>query len=383
MKPMQSSAGQTLQRISRMALTLGVLLLLPCLFWLTRDPVQFERSYLLAFLFILAPAGGALALFGLYHLTGGRWGDALADILESALRSMPVLALLFVPILLGLGSIYPWAAEGWGQSGAISEHKQIFFRPAFFVTRTLAYFLVWIGLARLLLSTKREASSNRSRGRAAAALLIFVLTMTFAAFDWGMSLGPEWYSTMYGLILIVGQLLSALTLGILMRCCLDRVDRTQATDVDVWHDLGTLLFAFVMTWAYLGFSQFLIIWSANMPEEVTWYMERLAPGWKMLAGALVAVHFCVPFLLLLMRKVKRKPRYLAAVAGLLMAARLPELIWMIVPAFHPEQMRIHWLDIALPLALLSLWCGLVIGGLARRLGPNSSPLSQLGSVVTE
>jgi len=373
--------GLHLQRLSRYALTAGLVLALPCLVWLARDPGQFERSYLIAFLFTLAPAGGALALLALHRLTGGRWGDALFEILTAAARTLPVFALLFVPILLGLGAIFPWASPDWAETEAATRHKVLFFDARFFVARAVVYLAVWSWLARVTLSPIVDPEANRSQARGAVALLAYVLTTTFAAFDWGMSLGPEWFSTIYGLIIILGQVLSALCLAILIRWVLGRVNPERRLEIDVYHDLGTLLFAFVMTWAYLGFSQFLIIWSANIPEEVTWYMERLAPGWKVLASIIVAVHFAVPFLLLLMRKVKRKPGHLAWVCALVLAARLPELIWLIVPAFHPEELHIHWLDVVMPLALLCLWSSLTLGAIHKRLTSPSRPRSTLDSTV--
>jgi hypothetical protein len=369
------SDNPLLRPLSRYALGMGVALALPCLAWLARDPVQFERSYLVAFLFVLAPAGGSLALLALHRLTGGRWGDALSELLTAAARSLPWLALAFVPVLLGLKAIFPWAAPGWAESEGATAHKVIFLDVRFFIARAVVYLALWSWLARVTLSRPMDPESNRSRARGALTLLAYVGTTTLAAVDWGMSLGPEWYSTMYGLIIILGQALSALTLAIIARWFLDRAAPDKRLEVDVYHDLGTLVFAFVMTWAYLGFSQFLIIWSANMPEEVTWYMERLAPGWKVLATSLVALHFAVPFLLLLLRKVKRKPAHLAAVCGLVLAARLPELIWLIVPAFHPEELSIHWLDVVLPLALLCLWTGLVLNTLRRPSTSTPEPTS--------
>jgi len=371
-----------LQRLSKYALGAGIVLVVLSLVALLLDPLQFERSYLVAFFFTLAPAAGALALLAIYRLTGGRWGDAIFDILAVAVRTLPFFALLFVPILIGLGDVFPWAAPGWAESEAATQHKLLYLDVRFFVARAVLYFAIWSWLAHRTLAPTTETASTRAKGQGAMALLAYVLTTTFAAFDWGMSLGPEWYSTMYGFIVIVGQILSALTLAILIRWLLDRIHPERALEAQGYHDLGTLLFAFVTTWAYLGFSQFLIIWSADLPEEVGYYMERLAPGWKVVATAILIVHFAVPFMLLLMRKVKRKARHLALVCALVFAARLLEFIWLIVPAFHQEEFRIHWLDLVLPLALLSLWCWIVLGTLHKRLAAHSPPLSTLEPTVT-
>jgi len=383
MKTDHSNAGQLLKRLSSFTLGAGVLLAALSLFVLSRDPVQFERSYLVGFFFTLAPAGGALALLGLHRLTGGRWGDAIFDFLTTAARTLPWFTVLFLPILFGMDLIFPWAEAGWLDTHAATENKTLYFDPKFFIGRALFYFVAWSWLARITLAVPAKPDCNRSRARGATVLLIYVLTTTFAAIDWGMSLGPEWFSTMYGMIIILGQLLSVLTLAILVRCVAAEAYREKELEGSTCHDLGTLLFAFVMTWAYLGFSQFLIIWSANLPEEATWYLERLAPGWKALATSLVALHFAVPFLLLLLRKVKRKPRHLALVCALVFATRLPEILWLIVPSFHPEELHIHWLDVVLPIALFCLWFGMVLRALGERLASpeaaDASPEPMVGS----
>ena len=360
------------RRMGRPALWLGLALAAVVAVGWVRDPVQFHRSYLLAFLFALSPAGGALALLMLHRLTGGRWGDAILEILTAAARTLPYFAVLLVPVLLNLAAVFPWARPGWEQSEAATANKVLYLNAPFFMARAALYLVVWSWLA--LAVSRPHAPGDRPRLLGGLGLLAYVLTTSLAGVDWGMSLGPEWYSTMYGLSMILGQTLSALALAVIVRYALDRAAPENALPVDVYHDLGTLLFAMVFLWAYLGFSQFLIIWSGNLPEEVTWYMRRLAPGWKILASSLVLIHFAAPFVLLMMRQVKRKPAYLATVSAVLYAAHFGELVWLILPAFHPERLTIHWLDVALPLALLCLWVWLFCHQLRRRLAlPPATP----------
>jgi hypothetical protein len=336
------------------------------------DPIQFERSYLVAFLYVMALPTGSLALLLLHQLTAGRWGEELKEVLSASARTLPYVSLLFLPLLLGLGKAFH-ANDGRMRGAELTTHEASYFQPSFFVARALVYFIAWNWLARSISRHDRSSSRHSSprAGLAGLGLIIYFLTMTLAAVDWGMSLRGNWCSSVYGLLLIVGQTLSALPLAILVRVFLARQPPQQGLSPTVVADLGTLLFAAVMIWAYLGFSQLLIIWSANLPEEVTWYASRLGPGWRGLAMLLVVFHFLVPFFLLLMRKVKRRGMYLAMVCAVLFAARLLEVQWLIVPSFQPERMQFHWMDFSLPLSLLLLWTWPFLRDIDRR---HSSPL---------
>jgi hypothetical protein len=366
MKPAHPSQAPSLRALANGALVLGGVLALPALVRLAQDPIQFQRSYLVAFLYVLAPAAGSLALLLLHRLTGGRWGEELDDVLTAGARTLPYVALLFVPLLASPGNVFP-VLEGSAHAPDLTNHEALYFQRPFFTARALLYFIAWIWLA--LSITKRESSTSRKPGRGAGfagfGLVVYFLTMTFAAMDWGMCLRGSWSSSVYGLLFIVGQALSALPLAILARLFLDRRRSRRDLSPAVAIDLGTLLFAAVMIWAYLGFSQLLIIWSANLPEEVTWYASRLGPNWRRLALVMVVFHFLVPFFLLLMRKVKQRGTYLAVVCAILFAARLPEVLWLIVPSFQPDRFQLHWMDFSLPLSFLLLWCWPFLRGLDR------------------
>ena len=328
------------------------------------DPAQLFQSYLMAYLFCLAFGLGSLAVLLLHNLTGGAWGFAVRRLLEGALRTLPLLALCFVPIALGRVYLYEWARPEALADPALA-HKAPYLNTTFFLARAALYFAVWIGLARAVLRASERADRSgdarvmlRLRRVSAAGLVLYVLTMTGAAFDWAMSLEPHWYSTIYGVQFVVGQGLAALCLGTL---CAARLARhppfTRWLRPRHFHDLGNLIFAFVMLWAYVSFSQFLIIWSGNLPEEVPWYLHRSTGGWQAIAWTLFVLHFALPFGVLLVRRSKRSAEVLSAVALLLIALRLVDLFWLIAPALHRSGLHVSWMDLAAPLFLCGLWLG--------------------------
>ena len=349
-------AEHPLRKLANALLVLAVVVALPALLWMPKDPIQFQRSYLVAFLFVLAPAAGSLALLFLHRLTGGRWGEELHGVLTAAARTMVYVGLLFLPLLARSGNVFP-VVDGSVSRAELTSHEAFYFQLPFFVARALLFLVVWVWLARSI--TRQESSPSHGGGPTAGfagfGLILYFLTMTLAAIDWGMCLRGSWTSSVYGLLLIVGQALSALPLAIVVRLALAKNRLRPELTPAVAMDLGTLVFAAVMIWAYLGFSQLLIIWSANLPEEVTWYVSRLGPGWRRLALVLIVFHFLIPFVLLLMRKVKQRGLYLAIVCILLFAARLPEVLWLIVPSFQPDRLRLDWMDFSLPVAMLLLW----------------------------
>lgn len=342
------------------------------------DLERFLQSYLLAYLFWIALPLGSLALFFLHRLTGGAWGFAIRRVLESAMGTLPWMALGFVPIALGVGSIYPWADSEAVALDPVLQHKQVWLDPTGFQLRAVAYFLVWVLLARAgrrmsgrLDRASEPLTERRLRSLAGPAIGLYVVSMTLAAVDWAMSLEPHWYSTLYGLYFVVGQGLATFAFAILVSTWLaQREAFARWLSADHFHDLGKLLFAFVLLWAYLAYSQYLIIWSANLAEETPWYLHRSSHGWQVLALTLIGAHFFLPFALLLSRKFKRAPRLLARVAALLLVARLLDLAWVIVPAFHPDGIALSWMDLALPVALGGLWLWLFLGNLDRQRMPS-------------
>jgi hypothetical protein len=250
------------------------------------------------------------------------------------------MALLFLPIALGLGDLYPWVRPGSAQAETALRHKAVYLNTPFFVIRAVVYFVVWIGLALLFNRwsaeqdrTESPAPTRRFESLSGPGLVVMFLTGTFAAIDWLMSLEPDWYSTIFGAMVITGQGLSALALMIIVASQLAGFrPLNELARPNQFHDLGNLLLAFVMLWAYMAFSQFLIIWSGNLTEEIPWYLHRSAGGWRVVAIALMLFHFFLPFFVLLLRESKRHADFLQKVALAILVMHLVDVIWLVMPA---------------------------------------------------
>jgi hypothetical protein len=354
-----------LERIQRLALGAGGAGVILCALGAVLNLDAFFRSYLVAYCFGLSLGLGSLAILMLQHLTGGAWGLVLRRLLEAGSRTLPLLALLFVPLIFGLRSLYPWADPDKVASDHILRHKEAYLNVPFFLVRVVIYFTVWNLLAWLLNRMSRDEDqaanadlANRMSGLSAPGLGVWVLTMTFASIDWAMSLEPHWYSTMYGALFAFGQVLTAFSFVVALVVVLaDRPPLQGFLTRNHFRDLGSLLLSFVMIWAYLAFSQFLLIYSANLSEETPWYLVRTMDGWQVFAVALILAHFVLPFLLLLSSDVKRHAPTLAAVAGFLVLMRYVEMYWVIKPAFRDSEVGFMslLLDVGTILALGGLW----------------------------
>jgi hypothetical protein len=362
-------------RARRRCLAVGVAALVVSVGGGFLNPPRFFQAYLFGYLFWVGIALGCLALLMLHHLAGGRWGFVIQRPLEAGVRTLPLLALLFVPILFGLKELYLWARPEAVAAEALLRHKQLYLNPPAFLFRAVVFFAVWIGVGALLtmLSGRRDQGAEtlpltrRMQVLSGPGLLLYGVTVSFAAIDWGMSLEPFWFSSVYGIIFIVGQNLAALAFVIVTVVLLsDRPPLRDAITPQQFHDLGNFLLAFVMLWAYIAFSQFLIIWSGNLPEEIPWYLNRMRGGWGVLAAILVAFHFLVPFLLLLSRSTKRRAKVLLLVAAGILAMRLLDLFWLTAPAFHPGGFSLHWMDLSLPVGLGGIWLAAYLSRLQRR-----------------
>ena len=379
-----------LDRIRRTALTAGVVGVLASLVGGAIDATQFFRSWLFAFLFWTGISIGCLSILMIHHLSGGIWGLAIRRLLEAGGRTIKVCALLFIPIVFGLSRIYLWAQPEVVAHDPILQAKAPYLNVAFFVARAIFYFLCWTALAHFLskwsleLDGYRESLriSRRLRSLAGPGLVIMGLTITFSSVDWAMSLNPHWFSTVYGLLFMVGQVLSAMALVIVMLAVLGHAKPlVDVTRPSVVHDLGKLTLAFIMLWAYLQLSQFLITWSGNLPEEIPFYIQRLHGPWKYVGLVLVLFHFTLPFLLLLSRDLKRDARLLAMVALGILLVRLVDIYWLIAPDLvggHGEGTHhgftIHWLDFTAPIGLGGLWLATFARELAGRpLLPQGEP----------
>lgn len=332
------------------------------------DLDQFLHSYLVAWLLWAGVAFGCFAIMVLHHLSGGGWGLMLRRLLEAAAKTIPILGVLFIPVMLGLPSLYRWARPENVVGSEIMEHKAAYLNAPFFIGRAILYFALLGGLAWLLsrLSLRQDRTGEpglyrRMQTLSGPSLGLYVLVATFASVDWIMSLDPMWYSSLFGVYFVGGQAVSAFAFVIPVALWLSqREPMSRAFRQKHFHDYGKLLLAFVMLWAYFALSQLLIIWSANLAEEVTWYLDRVYGGWKYLGILLAVVHFFVPFLMLLSRDLKRDARRLTVVALLLLAMRWIDLYWQIGPIFHHEGFTLHWLDATTVVGLGGVWFALVL-----------------------
>ena len=350
----------------------GGVLLLGLLVVLFVNPTQFFRAYLVGWTFWTGIAVGSLALLMLQHLTGGGWGLVIRRVLEAATRTLPFMAVLFIPIILGSHSLYEWThREELAQLPAV-QFKTPFLNLPFFIVRTIVYFGVWITLAfflnrwSLMQDRTGEARYTKNmRVLSGPGMVALIFVVTFASIDWYMSLEPEWFSTIYGFIFVASWSLSALAFVIAAMATLSK-EEPLAHIVKPLHfqDLGKLLLALVMLWAYFAFSQYLIIWSGNLPEEIVYYVERIYGAWGALIILIGLLHFAAPFLFLLSRDLKRNPRRLMMVALLVLVMRLVDLLWMLVPAFKGHNWI--WLDVIAWIGFGGLWLGLFAWQLGKR-----------------
>ncbi|HWW18127.1 MAG TPA: hypothetical protein VNY81_05850 [Candidatus Saccharimonadales bacterium] len=367
-------APESIDRIRQRALLAGVIGVVICLIGVVKAPDRFYPSYLLAFMFVLGLSLGSLGLLMLQHLTGGNWGIIIRRPLESATRVLAVVAVLFVPIFFGMKYLYAaWLTAPRLGEGALSEFQRSYLTPNGFRVRAILYFVIWGILVFLFNRWSREQDANpedtavrrRFKVMAGPGIILYVFVMSFAAIDWVMSLSPHWASTIYGFLFVAGQLISSMSLMIAIVVLLSRTGPLSGVlQPRHIHDMSKLLLAFLMLWAYFDFSQLLIIWSGNQPEEISFYFSRLHSQWGVVAVIVVVFHFFVPFFLLLSRDLKRNPKVLPAVAIWLILMRLVDLFWMTRPEFTARALPNIW-DLAAALALGGLWFFFFAGNLKQ------------------
>jgi hypothetical protein len=372
--PQNYRAPESIDRIRQRALFAAVIGVAICVVGILRAPDRFFPSYLLAFMFVLGLSLGSLGLLMLQHLTGGNWGIIIRRPLESATRVLAVVAVLFVPIFFGMKYLYTaWLNAPASGEGALSDFQRTYLTLNGFRVRAIVYFAIWGFLVFLFNRWSRKQDANpednvvrrRFKMMAGPGIILYVFVMTFAAIDWVMSLSPHWASTIYGFLFIAGQLISSMSLMIAIVVLLARTGPLSGIlQPRHIHDLGKLLLAFVMLWAYFEFSQLLIIWSGNQPEEITFYYSRLHSQWGVVAVIVVIFHFFVPFFLLLSRDLKRNPKLLPGVAIWLILMRLVDLFWYIRPEFTTGALPNIW-DLAAALGVGGLWFFFFAGQLKR------------------
>jgi len=370
------------KRIRYSALGVGIIALVPCVIGAFFDTRQFFHSYLIAYLYVLGTTLGSMGLVMLYHLTSGYWGLITRRLLESASRTLPLVALFTIPLLIGLPQIYQWTNAAAVAADRRLQAKQFYLTTPLFVIREIIYFALWFAMAYFLnrWSAEQDATDDpavlkRLRFISAPGLVLLCLSITFAGVDWLMSLEPHYYSTTFGFRIITGQAVNAMAFSVVLAMALAAKNPIAPLITKKrLRDLGNMLFAMIMLWAYIGFTEFLIIWAGNIPDETAWFRHRFWAGWGRLAWLLLTFHFFVPFFLLLQRAVKHRPRLLMGVAAWLLFMRVVELFWMVEPSEH-AWFVLHWMDVLVPVGLAGIWLSVFLWQLGERpLMPAHDPL---------
>jgi len=364
----------------------GLIGLVACGIGFLVDRDHFFRSWLTAYLLFLGIALGSMGLLMIQHLSGGAWG-VFRRVFEASSRTLPLLALLFLPVVLGMGTLFPWTHPDHVAQDEVLQHKAIYLNTGFFLARALVYFAGWILIAWTLTRWSRRQDEGDPRVTlkiqylSGGGLVFYTFSATFAAIDWIMSINPHWFSTLFGFIFVGGHGISALSFTIVVSTFLTRrAPMDTVLKPSHFHDLGKLSLAFVMLWAYFNFSQYMLVYAANLVEEIPYFITRISGGWQYLALFLVVFQFAVPFLLLLSRDLKRMPHRLVWVSAALLVVRDVDLFMLVAPEFdaasgsnlhvlageHMSHVFVHWLDLAAPLAIGGLWVWMFFTQLAQR-----------------
>ena len=322
------------------------------------------RGYLIAYMFWTGLSIGCLALLMVQYLSGGLWGLVIRRFLEAGAKGLPLMAVLFLPILVFRNHLYGWMLEP-------VKANHWYLNTPNWIIRYVLYFVIWILLMKILTNWGKRLDSPwqvypRFEALSGAGCVLLSLTVSFAAVDWVMSLDPHWGSTIYGLIFLVGQGLSAMCFSIAMLTIVTRYEPyAEIVKPMQFHDIGKLTMAFVMLFAYFSFSQWLIIWSGNLPEEISWYLQRIRGYWGFIILAIVLFHFALPFCMLLSRDLKRAGRRLLPLALLLMFMRLVDIYWYVIPNFKDVSYFSIWYVIA-PIGVGGLWLAYFFYNLRQR-----------------
>jgi hypothetical protein len=366
------------QTIQQRSLVIGAIGAIASIAGAFLAPDSFYSAYLTGFMFWLGLSLGCMAILMLYHLVGGAWGTVIRRTLEAGMMTLPMMAILFLPILFNLGRLYFWARPGLTDP-KIVEITQVWLNFNGIAIRYVLFFAIWIGMAYFLnrWSTEQDTiagqSTLRFRALSSIGLVIYSLTISFAAIDWVMSLQARWISTIYGLLFVAGEALSAFCFCVVIETILGKRKPMSEylTDTEV-HDHGKLILAFVMVWAYFNFSQWLIIWAGNLPEEIPWYVRRMNGGWESVGLFLVVFHFAVPFALLLSRQLKRSAARLVRIASWLIIMRIVDIYWHVEPgvtvdgrALHPT-FHLSWVLFAILAGMGGLWMAYFFRNLRSR-----------------
>lgn len=348
-------------RLKNLALIVGGVGLLASLIGLFTGVETFFESYLYAFMFWFAPAAGCFVLLAVQHLAGGSWGAAIRRPLEAGAMTLPLIAVLFIPILFGMGFLYDWTSADYLASHPIVAAKTGYLNVTFFIIRAVVYFALFIlGALYFVRNGRKNGGENTRRQMQRSApiwIILYILVMTFAMVDWGMSLTPEWFSGIYPVTIMISQAIVAMSLVIITMTALARnnpkIDGLLTTKR--LQDYGNYLMAFTIFWAYTNFSQIIILWSNNIVETNTFYVLRFGLEWRAVGIFLLFFGFFGTFLILLSRWVKRKRRALTMVAIWALVVQLVNFYYILIPSYGREGVQLHWLDFALTIGIGGIW----------------------------
>jgi hypothetical protein len=365
-KPLETMAPPVARTIQSRSLVIGLIFSAIAMGGAFLRPDEFFRGYLVAYMAWLGVTLGSMVILMIRHLTGGGWGTVIRRIMGAAMRCVPLMTILFVPILFGLPRLYVWARPLDSIADKhLREHLQDITKTYLsvngFVIRAAVYFIIWNLLSFFLTKWSREQDqppvrdNSRFKILSGPGLILYAFTVSFAAIDWVMSLDPSWISTIYGLVILIGQLLSAMCFAVVVeRILVKYKPMSDWLKPEFVHDHGKWMLTFIMVWAYFSFSQWLIIWAGNLPDEITWYMRRLNGGWGFVGLWLVVFHFAVPFVILLSRSFKRDIGRMVWLATWMLLMRYLDLFWNIEPNFS-ARLSVTWADVVLPMAMGGLW----------------------------
>jgi hypothetical protein len=361
-------------RVEQISGVVGALGLLLCCAAFFYNREEFYQSYSFAFLYWGGFSIGGLGVLLMHHTVGGKWGVTIRRLLEAQMRTLPLIAVLIIPILFGLRFLYPWANHELVMQTPVLQHKAPYLNTPFFIGRAVLYFAVFLfwGFRVYRMADRQDETGDptlreRMRAFSAPGILIFTILGTFAYIDWILSADVQFFSTVYGAMILIGDILQSIALSIIVLVLASRDDRFGGrVNAPVLHDLGNMMFAFVIFWAYLSASQLIIVWPANLPQEIGWYLDRVRGFWKYLAAATALSMFAIPFCLLLSQDRKRHPIRLMRVAIFILCARIVDMFWIVEPTHRTHGFALYWTDFAAFVGIGGIWIYVYLGQLRRR-----------------
>jgi hypothetical protein len=360
---MNEAVKLRLEKLQRLFLLVGLAGLALTVVGAFLNRPQFFFSYLFGWLFWAGLSLGCFLVTMIHQLAGGRWGYPTRRFLEAGFLVLPLMLLLFIPVFFGLSDLYPWARPNEVAAERVLRHRHVYQNGGAFIVRSIGCLALWSCMAFYLRKWSLEqdqtddaAPTRKARALSAPGIVVYGLLATFAYVDWVMSLEKSWYSTMFPVIIMIGQILVAYAFSVVLVACFRQEEPFAGILTKThYHHLGNLLLAFVLFWTYVSFGQLLIIYSGDIPQELRWYLNRIAGSWKFVIGALALLHFFVPFFLLLFRTVKLHIVSLTILASVLFLLHIVDIYWLVMPAFHPDHVKVSWMDLTAPIGFGGVW----------------------------